>query len=160
MAYFKCWQTLRLHWKGMGRKPVPLEWHHAGLRQSFVSGTNRHATHPVNATLNYAYGVLESQVRTATVAAGLDPTIGYLHACRPGRVALVYDLMEPLRPRVNRLVLNFVQGRTFNSRDVVLTERGVCRLHPQLARTVAGLRMGDPAMQKVVATIGSELAGV
>jgi hypothetical protein len=28
-----------------------------------VSGRNRHATHPVNAMLNYAYAVLESQVR-------------------------------------------------------------------------------------------------
>jgi CRISPR/Cas system-associated endonuclease Cas1 len=34
--------------------------------------------------LNYACAVLESQVRVATAAEGLDPTIGYLHACRPG----------------------------------------------------------------------------
>jgi CRISP-associated protein Cas1 len=63
-----------------------------------VSGRNRHATHPLNAMLNYAYAVLESQVRIATVAQGLDPTIGYLHTSRHSRVALVYDLMEPLRP--------------------------------------------------------------
>ncbi len=149
-AYFTCWQTIPLRWKGTGRKPIPPEWHHAGLRQSFVSGTNRHATHPVNAMLNYAYGILESQVRIAAVAAGLDPTIGYLHACRPGRVALVYDLMEPLRPQVDRMVLDFVQGRTFDPRDFVLTERGVCRLHPQLARTVAGLTVSSTAVQAVV----------
>jgi CRISPR/Cas system-associated endonuclease Cas1 len=64
--------------------------------------------HPVNAILNYAYAVLESQVlRIATVSQGLDLTIGYLHTCRPGRVALVYDLMEPLRPQVDRSVLDF-----------------------------------------------------
>jgi CRISP-associated protein Cas1 len=63
-----------------------------------VGGRNRHATHPLNAMLNYAYAVLESQVRIATVAQGLDPTIGYLHTSRHSRVALVYDLMEPLRP--------------------------------------------------------------
>jgi CRISPR/Cas system-associated endonuclease Cas1 len=28
-------------------------------------GSNRRATHPVNAMLNYAYAVLESQVRIA-----------------------------------------------------------------------------------------------
>jgi hypothetical protein len=28
-----------------------------------VSGRNRHATHPVNDMLNYAYAVLEGQVR-------------------------------------------------------------------------------------------------
>lgn len=137
LAYFTCWQAIPLRWKGTRRKPIPENWHHAGLRQSFVSGTNRHATHPVNAMLNYAYGVLESQVRIATVAVGLDPTIGYLHARRPGRVALVYDLMEPLRPQVDRLILDFLQGRTFDPQDFVLTERGVCRLHPQLARSIA-----------------------
>lgn len=152
-AYFTCWQTIPLRWKGTGRKPIPEEWHHAGLRQSFVSGTNRHATHPVNAMLNYAYGILESQVRIATVPAGLDPTIGYLHACRPGRVALVYDLMEPLRPQVDQLVLDFVQERTFDPRDFVLTERGVCRLHPQLARSVAGLILCDMSVQELVAGV-------
>lgn len=136
-AYFTCWETIPLRWKGTGRKPVPEDWHHAGLRQSFMSGTNRHATHPVNAMLNYAYGVLESQVRIAAVAVGLDPTIGYLHVSRPGRLALVYDLLEPLRPQVDRLVLDFVQERTFDPRDFILTERGVCRLHPQLARSIA-----------------------
>lgn len=153
LAYFTCWESIPLHWKGTGRKPIPPGWHQAGLRQSFVSGTNRHATHPVNAMLNYAYGVLESQVRIATVAAGLDPTIGYLHVCRPGRVALVYDLMEPLRPQVDRLVLDFAQGRTFDPWDFVLTERGVCRLHPELSRTVAGLAVGEAEVQQVVGGI-------
>jgi CRISPR-associated protein Cas1 len=46
---------------------------------------NRHASHPVNAMLNYAYEVLKSQVRIAAVSQGLDPTIGYLHASRSGR---------------------------------------------------------------------------
>lgn len=68
------------------------------------------------------------------LAAGLDSMIVYLHACHPNRVALVYDLMGPLRPRVDRLVLDFVQDRTFDPRDFILTERGVCRLHPQLAQ--------------------------
>ncbi len=45
-------------------------------------------------------------------------------------------------------------------RDFVLTERGVCRLHPQLARTVAGLGVGDAAVQNVAARVGRELAGV
>ncbi len=157
LAYFTCWQTIPLRWKGAGRKPVPEDWHHAGLRQSFMSGTNRHATHPVNAMLNYAYGVLESQVRIAAVAVGLDPTIGYLHVSRPGRVALVYDLMEPLRPKVDRRILDFVQERTFDPRDFVLTDRGICRLHPQLARTVAGMGVDNAMLDDVVATIGQDV---
>jgi len=75
-----------------------------------VSGRNRHATHPVNAMLNYGYAVLESQARIATIAQGLDPAIGYLHTFRPGRVSLVYELMEPLRPQVDRLLLRGCYG--------------------------------------------------
>jgi CRISP-associated protein Cas1 len=75
---------------------------------------NRHASHPVYAMLNYAYAVLESQVRIAAISQRLDPTIGYQHACRPGRAALVYDLMEPLRPRVDCLLLDFVLSHTFS----------------------------------------------
>jgi CRISP-associated protein Cas1 len=118
-----------------------------------VSGRNRHATHPVNAMLNYAYAVLESQIRIATIAQGLDPTIGYLHSCRPGRAALVYDLMEPLRPQVDHLVLSFVRSRTLSPSDFVLGTNGVCRLHPQLAREVAGLAMPEMAVQRVVARV-------
>ena len=114
------------------------------MRQSLVSGSNRHATHPVNAMLNYAYGVLESQVRIATVAAGLDAALGHLHACHPGRVALVYDLMEPLRPLVDRLLVAFIQKTTFTYGDFLHANDGACRLHPQLARyVVATCRLLD-----------------
>jgi CRISPR-associated protein Cas1 len=160
LSYFGCWQVVPLRWKGTGRKPIPPDWYRVGLRQSLVSGTNRHATHPMNAILNYAYAVLESQVQTTAAAAGLDPTVGYLHACRPGRVALVYDLMEPLRPRMDRLVLDFALSHTFAPSDVVLTERGVCRLHPQLARTVAGLAVGEIAVEEVAAAMVRELTGL
>jgi len=104
-------------------------------------GSNRHATHPVNAVLNYTYAVLASQVRIATVAQGLDQTISYLHACRPGRAALVYDLMEPLRPRVDRLVLDFLRSHTFSPRDFVLTA-GWCLPSPSAARTTSAVLDG------------------
>ena len=99
---------------------------------------------------NYAYAVLESQVRIAVVCLGLDPTIGYLHACRPGRVALVYDLMEPLRPQLDRLVLNFMWSHTFAPSDFVLGTDGVCRLHSQLARQVTQLAVNDSLVQEIL----------
>jgi CRISPR-associated protein Cas1 len=151
LAYFTCWQALPMRWKGIGRHPIPPEWQRVGVRQSLLGGSNRNATHPVSAMLNYGYRVLESQVQAATVATGLDPTIGYLHACRPGRAALVYDLMEPLRPQVDRLVLDFVRSHTFAPSDVILTQTGACRLHPQLARTVAGMTVGEQPIQDVTA---------
>ncbi len=159
-AYFAAWQMLPLRWKGTGRKPIPPEWCYVVARPSMVSGRNRHATHPVNAMLNYAYAVLESQVRIAAVSQGLDPQIGYLHACRPGRVALVYDLMEPLRPRMDRLVLGFVCSHTFSPSDFVLDTKGVCRLHPQLARHLATLFINHSAVHETVEFMVTQLGGV
>jgi CRISPR/Cas system-associated endonuclease Cas1 len=69
----------------------------------------------------------------------LDPTISYLHVCQPGRDSFVYDLMEPHRPEVDRAVLDFIRRQAFTPRDFVIDARGVCRLHPELARTLAGL---------------------
>jgi CRISPR-associated endonuclease Cas1 len=156
-AYFTSWQMLPLRWKGTGRKPIPPEWHHVVARPSMVSGRNRHATHPVNAMLNYAYAVLENQVRIAAVSQGLDPTIGYLHTSRPRRVALVYDLMEPLRPHVDRQVLAFLRSHTSAPSDFVLGTDGTCRLHPQLARRVAGMTTTDIAVQEIVTWLEVEL---
>ena len=122
-----------------------------------VSGRNRHATHPVNAMLNYTYAVLESQVRVEAVSHGLDPTIGYLHASRSRRVALVYDLMEPLRPQIDSRVLDFVRSHTFTPSDFLLGTDGVCRLHPQLARQVALLSIGDTAVQDLLLWLARSL---
>jgi CRISP-associated protein Cas1 len=124
LAYFTHWQELVLHWKGTGRRPIPAEWRKVGLRQGLYGGGNRHAAHPVNAILNYAYAALESQVRIAAVGQGLDPTIGYLHARHPGRMALVYDLMEPFRPVIDALVLNLLRAHVFSPSDFTIDGRG------------------------------------
>ncbi len=115
------------------------------MRQDVLRRSNRHARHPVNALLNYGYAVLESQVRIAIAAAGLDPTIGHLHVCQPGRDSFVYDLMEPHRPGVDRVVLDFVRGNVFTPRDFVIDTQGACRLHPELARRVAALPAASTA---------------
>lgn len=159
-VYFSCWRMLKMRWKGLGRKPIPPEWRSMGLRQSLYGSGNRNATHPVNAMLNYAYAVLESQVRIATVAQGLDPAVGYLHTCRPGRATLVYDLMEPLRPQMDRLLLDFVLSHVFAPNDFILRTNGICRLHPQLARQMARLNMNDTEVQDIVAWLVGQLSSI
>lgn len=37
-AYFSAWQMLPLRWKGVGRKPVPPEWHHVGRGRRWLVG--------------------------------------------------------------------------------------------------------------------------
>jgi CRISPR-associated protein Cas1 len=57
----------------------------------------REAQDPVNAALNYGYGILYGQVERALVLAGLDPYGGFIHADRPGKPSLVFDLIEEFR---------------------------------------------------------------
>jgi CRISPR-associated protein Cas1 len=152
-AYFNAWRTCSLKWKGTDRRPIPDDWHQIGRRSSKLgtqSHPNRNATHPVNAMLNYAYGILESQVRMQVMAAGLDPTVGILHGNARGKHGLVYDLMEPLRPIVDRTVLKFVQAHTFHPADFSISSDGVCRLNPEMVKCVSRI---------VAATEDQEFAG-
>ncbi len=139
LAYFRAWRGLPIKWKNENRHPIPDDWHSVGQRSSKASTKsrpNRHATHPVNAILNYAYAVLESQVRMQIAVDGLDRKIGFMHGSYRDKDSLVYDLMEPLRPVVDRQVLRLLHEEIFSPGDFTLNEMGVCRLNPQLARAL------------------------
>ncbi|MGH9437303.1 MAG: CRISPR-associated endonuclease Cas1, partial [Terriglobia bacterium] len=142
VAYFRAWRSLPLHWKGVGRHPIPEDWHHIVARARPNRVINRRATHPMNAILNYSYALLQSQIHIAVVGAGLDPTVGLMHTDRPDRPAFVLDLMEPLRPVVDTTALQFVQANTFAPQDFTIGADGTCRLHPALARRVVS-EIGD-----------------
>jgi len=135
-AYFRYWYTINLKWRGLNRKPIPPEWMQVGSRIG-TSKSNQFALHPVNAILNYAYGVLESEVRGIILTQGLDPTIGFMHSkFKSDRQCLVFDLMEPVRPIMDLKVLEFITSHTFAPDDFILNKNGVVRLHPQFARYV------------------------
>jgi CRISP-associated protein Cas1 len=53
--------------------------------------------------------------------------------------AFALDRMEPMRPVVDRVVLDLVETTTFSGGDFAMQPDGVCRLNPQLARRVAQL---------------------
>jgi CRISPR-associated protein Cas1 len=75
-------------------------------RVAFAGREHRGAADPVNAALNYGYGILQSQVWTAVTLAGLEPFAGFIHTDRPGKPSLVLDLMEEFRqPVVDRALL-------------------------------------------------------
>ena len=59
-----------------------------------------------NSMLNLGYAVLSAYVLSAVVNAGLEPYLGFIHSRRPGRMALVLDIMEEYRAWVvDRAVL-------------------------------------------------------
>jgi len=137
-AYFAAWSGMSLRWGKADARRVPPHWLTVRARNSPLSHewAARHAVDPANAILNYAYAILESQVRMALSAAGFDLACGFLHAERQGRDALVYDLMELGRPVVDTCVLAFLRRTIFHAGDFVRVSDGSCRLHPQLARAM------------------------
>lgn len=65
---------------------------------AFEGRSRRPATDMFNALLNYAYGILNNQVESALIRAGIDPFIGIFHRDEHQRPVLVYDVMERFRP--------------------------------------------------------------
>ncbi len=138
-GYFYAWRALALKWKATTTYPVPDEWRAFFSRSSLFKERqrigNRNATHPINAMLNYVYGMLESRMRIEAIAEGYDPNIGIMHnTVKEGRHSFVYDRMEPLRPVVDRTILKLVSEKTFSGADFQLQSNGVVRVNPELAR--------------------------
>lgn len=97
----------------------------------------RGARDPVNAALNYGYGILYGQVERALVLAGLDPFAGFVHVDRPGKPSLTLDLIEEFRQAVvDRTVFGLVNKGVKLEQDA----RGL--LEPETRRLLAEKVLG------------------
>jgi len=65
-----------------------------------------------NSALNYGYALLRASLARAVVGAWLCPMIGIWHDNQYNAFNLVDDLIEPLRPMVDNLVVNLDQKYT------------------------------------------------
>jgi len=92
-AYFSAYQSVlppRLEFSGRNRRP-PKD--------------------PVNATLSLSYTLAHGDAVNAAHLAGLDPAIGMLHDLAWGRPSLASDLIEPLRPYIDKWVWGLFRDR-------------------------------------------------
>lgn len=62
-----------------------------------------------NNFLNFGYAILRSMVARALVSSGLNPTIGIFHRNKYNPYCLADDIMEPYRPYVDLLVLDWMR---------------------------------------------------
>jgi len=60
----------------------------------------------INAALDYGYAVVRATLARAIVGSGLHPSVGVFHSPRANPMCLVDDLIEPLRPLVDRHIAN------------------------------------------------------
>jgi CRISPR-associated protein Cas1 len=97
----------------------------------------RLAVTPAGAILNYLYALLEAEGRLACQIVGLDPALAIVHADIRGRDSLSLDLMEAVRPSVDRYLHALLRDRVFRASDFYETQRGICRLLAPLTHELA-----------------------
>jgi CRISPR-associated protein Cas1 len=127
------------------------------------------STDAFNICLNYAYGILYSEVERACILAGLDPYLGFYHTDRYGKPSLVLDVMELFRVAVaDRAVVTLFNRREINKNDFekigepILTQEGrrkvikavINRLNTKI--THFGKRL---ALKPIILSQTRELAG-
>jgi CRISPR-associated protein Cas1 len=78
---------------------LPAKW-------SFEHRSQYPALDGFNASLNYSYGIAYSDVEKIIILSGLDPNSGFYHADSYGKPTLSFDLMELVRPLVDRTVIS------------------------------------------------------
>jgi CRISPR-associated protein Cas1 len=96
-------RAARHYWKHL--LPRLSEWQDTGEKRR-VPGTRE----GVNGMLDYGYAILRTAVLRSLAAHGFIAAIGIAHAAKAGSFALADDVMEPLRPWIDRELRQFVQG--------------------------------------------------
>lgn len=127
-AYWAAWRNVSIMFAKSDLRRVPDHWLKFGFRASPLTGSPRLAVNPPNAMLNYLYAILESESRLAAASLGLDPGLGVLHFDSRSRDSLASDLMEPIRPRVDAYVFDWINGEPLRREWFFEQPNGNCRL--------------------------------
>lgn len=99
--------------------------------------TRRPPLDPMNALLSFLYGLLTHDCVAACAAAGLDPSVGFLHVDRPGRPGLALDLMEEFRPLLaDRLALALVNRQQVKAEGFEVRDGGAVSMADATRRAV------------------------
>ena len=102
------------------------------------SGRNRRPPRdPVNACLSLVYTLIHNEAVRACHGAGLDPLLGFYHEPAYGRDSLACDVIEPLRPRVDRWVWHLFRKRLLSASNFSREGQG-CLLNKSGRQTFFG----------------------
>jgi CRISPR-associated endonuclease Cas1 len=132
-AYWAAWRNLPINFPKADLRRVPDHWRTFSTRKSPLSGSSRLAANPANAILNYAYAVAESEALLAVTSMGMDGGLGFFHADAPARDSLACDVMEPVRPKVDAYVLDWIMGQPLKREWFFEKRDGNCRLMASFA---------------------------
>ena len=92
---------------------------------------------PFNAVLSLCYTLLYAEAQLVIHAAGYDPYWGVLHKMAFGRASFACDVMEPIRPMVDRFAIDAFRNHILRAEDFstsqnscLLGKAGRSRLYP------------------------------
>ncbi len=91
---------------------------------TFTNRNRRPATDYFNAGLNYLYGMTYSIVESGVYAKGLDPYSGFMHTDNYRKKSLVFDLIEPARPLIDKMWMQLILGNKIKETYFVKKEQG------------------------------------
>lgn len=132
-AYWTSLEGLPISWKKTDLKKVPNHWLRMQGRNSGLR-SNRNATDPVNALLNYGYAILEAETRIAAYTVGWDVDFGILHTSMEYRQSFIHDLMEPLRAQVDGWVFGWLSTQQLKYKDFLALPSGEVRMAVETAK--------------------------
>ena len=135
--YWGLWSDVQVNFVRSEAGKVPKYWRRFDQRISYLTGTQRKASNPANALLNYLYAILETEARIALLTVGLDPGLGLFHVDQPNRDSLALDVMEAVRPEVDALLYEFLQNSHFRRRHFFARRDGTVRVTSKLTPALA-----------------------
>ena len=109
---------------------------HEGVGGAPSKSSPQHASHPINAMLNYAYVVEAGRLARALAARGLALQVAFLHKPKRGRNSLVWDAIEPLRPIIDARVFGFIAQHEFARSDFPQAGLNVYRLSRDVTQSM------------------------
>jgi len=121
------------YWQLVGTKlPFPF---------TFTNRIKRDPSDAFNASINYLYGMLRNQAETAVLSMGLDPALGVMHRDGYRMPSLVFDLMEPFRPVMDRLLITAILQNQMPG-DTIELQNEKCRISKAGRKQLIGLFYG------------------
>lgn len=114
---------------------------------------------PFNAVLSLCYTLLYAEAQLLIHAAGYDPYWGVFHKIAFGRASFACDVMEPIRPIVDRFAIDAFRNRILRAEDFstslnscLLGKAGRSRLYPAWEAFMEECR---PTIRKTLAEMES-----
>jgi len=97
---------------------------HMPTKMGFEGRNRRPPRDPLNVVLSLGYTLLHADAVLALYGAGLDPYVGFYHGLDFGRESLACDVMEPLRPRLDRFAVHLFKSGGLRLEDFSSSAQG------------------------------------